>query len=85
MAETTLTPSRLWKRMTGDKRLQAARAFWHDEQAADDQLQAVLLPLVYIRIIIEFGVTADTIALLAAAGSFASGAVQRSPASVLRR
>jgi len=39
----TLTPSRLWKRMTGDKRLQAARAFWHDEQAADDQLQAVLL------------------------------------------
>ena len=43
MPETPLTPSRLWKRMTGDKRLQAARAFWHDDQAADDQLQAVLL------------------------------------------
>ena len=43
MPETPLTPSRLWKRLAGEKRLQAARAFWHDEQAADDQLQAVLL------------------------------------------
>src|SRR5688572_33214424 len=41
MAE--LTPSRLWKQMTAEQRLQAARAFWLDEQAADDQLQAVLL------------------------------------------
>jgi hypothetical protein len=38
-----MTPSRLWKRMTPDQRLQAARAFWLDEQAADDQIQAVLL------------------------------------------
>jgi hypothetical protein len=29
--------------MTTDQRLQAARAFWLDEQAADDQIQAVLL------------------------------------------
>ena len=36
---------------------------------AVNHAQAVLLPLVYIRIIAEFGVTADTIVLLAAAGS----------------
>jgi hypothetical protein len=29
--------------MTSDQRLRAARAFWTDEQATDDQLQAVLL------------------------------------------
>ncbi|MQA28658.1 MAG: hypothetical protein GEU82_02305 [Luteitalea sp.] len=29
--------------MTPDQRLQAAHAFWIDEQASDDQLQAVLL------------------------------------------
>jgi len=38
-----ITPSRLWKRMTGEQRLQAARAFWNDEQAAEDQVQAVML------------------------------------------
>jgi hypothetical protein len=43
MAEPTLTPSKLWKRLTPDQRLQASRAFWLDEQATDDQLQAVLL------------------------------------------
>jgi hypothetical protein len=43
MEPTTLTPSRLWRRMTADQRLQAARAFWGDEQATDDQLQVVLL------------------------------------------
>src|SRR4051795_12126226 len=43
MTEPTLTPSRLWKRMTPDQRLHAARAFWLDEQAEDDQVQAVLL------------------------------------------
>ena len=51
---------------------------------AVNHAQAVLLPLVYIRIIVEFGVTADTIALLAAAGSFASGAVQLSYAKLTR-
>ncbi len=43
MTETTLTPSRLWKRMTPDQRSHAALAFWRDESATDDQLQAVLL------------------------------------------
>src|SRR5689334_17897876 len=43
MTESTLTPSRLWRRMTADQRLRAARAFWAEEQAADDQIQAVML------------------------------------------
>ena len=43
MTESTLTPSKLWKRMTADQRLKAARAFWLDEQATDDQIQAVLV------------------------------------------
>src|SRR5688572_24707107 len=51
---------------------------------AVNHAQAVLLPLVYIRIIVEFGVAADTIALLAAAGAFASGAVQLSYAKLTR-
>jgi len=38
-----LTPARLWKRMTADQRLNAARAFWRSEEAGDDQVQAVLL------------------------------------------
>jgi hypothetical protein len=40
---TPLTPARLWKRMTAEQRLGAARAFWQAEEAADDQVQAVLL------------------------------------------
>jgi hypothetical protein len=43
MTETTLTPSRVWKQMTPDQRQRAARAFWSDEEAADDQIQAVML------------------------------------------
>lgn len=43
MTESTVTPARLWKRMTSEQRLDAARAFWGDEQATNDQLQAVLL------------------------------------------
>jgi hypothetical protein len=43
MTESTLTPSKLWRRMTADQRLRAAQAFWSDEQATDDQLQAVLV------------------------------------------
>src|SRR6476646_10528234 len=39
----TLTPARLWKRMTADQRLYAARAFWQADEAGDDQVQAVLL------------------------------------------
>jgi MFS family permease len=46
--------------------------------------QAVLLPLVYVRIIAEFGVETWAIAIVAAAGSFASGAVQLSYAKLTR-
>src|SRR5436190_23565692 len=43
MTETTLTPAQLWKQMTPDQRLRAGRAFWLDDQATDDQVQAVML------------------------------------------
>ena len=43
MTDTTLTPARLWKRMTSEQRHRAALAFWSDETATDDQIQAVLL------------------------------------------
>jgi hypothetical protein len=43
MTDAVLTPSRLWKQMTPEQRLQAARAFWKDEASGDDQIQAVLL------------------------------------------
>src|SRR5438105_11037102 len=43
MTDTTLTPSRLWKRMTVDQRTRAAHAFWADPDATDDQVQAALL------------------------------------------
>jgi hypothetical protein len=43
MADTTLSPSRLWKRMNRTQRLAAARAFWNDEEATDDQVQAAML------------------------------------------
>jgi hypothetical protein len=43
MTEPALTPSRLWKQMTLDQRTRAARAFWGDPEATDDQLQAALL------------------------------------------
>ena len=43
MTDTTLTPSRLWKRMTVDQRARVARAFWADPDATDDQVQAALL------------------------------------------
>ncbi|HET9520774.1 MAG TPA: MFS transporter, partial [Candidatus Limnocylindrales bacterium] len=51
---------------------------------AVNHAQAVLLPLVYVRIIAEFGVSAGTIAILAAAGSLASGLVQLSYAKLTR-
>jgi hypothetical protein len=43
MSDSILTPSRLWKQMTAEQRLQAARAFWLDDQGADEQVQAALL------------------------------------------
>ena len=43
MTEPTLTPAHLWKRMTLDQRTRAARAFWEDPEATDDQVQAAFL------------------------------------------
>jgi len=39
----TLTPARLWKSLPLEQRTRIARAFWLDEEAVDDQLQAALL------------------------------------------
>jgi len=43
MTDTTLTPSKLWKQMSLAQRVAAARAFWNDEEAIDDQVQAAFL------------------------------------------
>lgn len=51
---------------------------------AVNHAQAVLLPLVYLRIILEFGVSEGTVAILASAGSVASGVVQLSYAKLTR-
>jgi hypothetical protein len=34
-------PSRIWKRMPADRRLSAAELFWGDEQAAEQQIEAI--------------------------------------------
>jgi hypothetical protein len=34
-------PSRLWRRMPVERRVEAADLFWNDEQSADQQLEAV--------------------------------------------
>ena len=51
---------------------------------AVNHAQAVLLPLIYLRIIAEFGVTESQVAYLAAIGAFASGVVQLSFAKLTR-
>jgi MFS family permease len=51
---------------------------------AVNHAQAVILPLIYLRIIDEFGVTDSQVAYLAAAASFASGLVQLSYAKLTR-
>jgi MFS family permease len=51
---------------------------------AVNHAQAVLLPLVYLQVIDEFGVDIATIAFLSAIGAFASGAVQLAFAKLTR-
>jgi len=51
---------------------------------AVNHAQAVLLPLIYLKIIGEFGVTESQVAYLAAIGAFASGLVQLSYAKLTR-
>jgi hypothetical protein len=43
MTDHTPTPSRLWKRMTGEQRLRAAQALWREQEAAAEQREAALL------------------------------------------
>ena len=52
---------------------------------AVNHAQAVVLPLIYLQITEDYAVGVETIAFLAAFGSFASGAVQLSYASLTRR
>jgi MFS family permease len=47
--------------------------------------QAVLLPLIFLKIIDEFGVSVQSVAFVAAAGSLSSGVIQASYAFVTRR
>jgi MFS transporter, FSR family, fosmidomycin resistance protein len=51
---------------------------------AFNHAQAVLLPLIFLKIIDEFGVSVGTVAILAAVGSFTSGLVQLSYAGLTR-
>ncbi len=61
------------------------RSLWLLSAAhAVNHAQAVILPLIYLRITDDFHVGVETIAFLAALGSFASGAVQLSYASLTR-
>jgi hypothetical protein len=43
MTDSSLTPSRLWKSVTLAQRQAISSAFWRDDQAIDDQVQAMLL------------------------------------------
>ena len=43
MTDPTLTPARLWKRMSGEQRLRAASALWREKEAAGEQAQATQL------------------------------------------
>jgi MFS family permease len=52
---------------------------------AVNHAQAFILPLIYLQITKDYAVGVETIAFLAAFGSFASGAVQLSYASLTRR
>jgi hypothetical protein len=38
---TQFRPSRLWRRMSMERRIDAAGLFWNDEQSADQQMEAV--------------------------------------------
>jgi YNFM family putative membrane transporter len=51
---------------------------------AVNHAQGVLLPLIYIQIIAEFGVSEGTVAILAAGAGFATGVVQLSYAKLTR-
>ena len=43
MTDQTPTPSRLWKRMSGEQRLRAAEALWREPEAEAEQREAATL------------------------------------------
>ncbi len=45
-----LTPSRLWKRMSGEQRVRAAAALWADAEAKNDQAQATQLVAKHMKL-----------------------------------
>src|SRR5918993_1363410 len=69
----------------GDTDIRPMRTLWLLSAAhAVNHAQAALLPLVYLAIIPEFGVSAAAIALLAAVGNISSGLVQLAYAGLTR-
>src|SRR5688572_6635722 len=68
-----------------DQAIRPMRTLWLLSAAhAVNHAQAALLPLVYLAIIPEFGVSAAAIALLAAVGNVSSGVVQLAYAGLTR-
>ncbi len=43
MTDPTLTPARLWKRMSTEQRVRAGAALWNEKEAASEQAQATQL------------------------------------------
>ena len=71
--------------MPAPSRIDPMRTLWLLSIAhAMNHAQAVLLPLVYLRIIVEYGVGPEVVAILAGAGSVAAGMVQLSYAKLTR-
>lgn len=72
--------------MTSAPDVHPERSLWLLSIAhAVNHAQAVILPLIFLRIIDEFGVGIGEIALVAAAGSISAGAIQASYAWLTRR
>lgn len=78
--------------MTLDRPIDSAPPGIHPERTlwllsiahAVNHAQAVIMPLIFLKIIDEFGVTVQAVTLVAAAGAIASGLVQASYAYVTR-
>lgn len=72
--------------MPPDTEVRPQRTLWLLSIAhAVNHAQAVLLPLIFLRIIDEFGVTVQAVTLVAATGAIASGVIQASYAFLTRR
>ena len=52
LAETLLDryrPARVWKTMPSERRLEAARVFWEDEESADQQAEALMAIATHLK------------------------------------